>query len=373
MDKRTQKEKIKAIVDAMAPELENISLFLHHNPELSGQEYLAAQRLSTAARQHGFSVKANISGYETAFIATKGHLGPRIGFLAEYDALPELGHACGHNLIAAMSWGAAAAFAAVAAEKAVSCFIGCPAEETSGAKVSMAADGIFDKLAAAFIIHPADSNNLGGTSYASHPLRVTFYGRPAHVAARHTKGINALDALVLFYQGIQALRRTFTQETILSGIITKGGLAPNIIPNEAESKFTLRALSAHYLESSVIPAVTRLAQGIAAATGTTVKTDHYEPLFKELRNDCRLMELFKNNMTFLGEDVTILSPNEADGSTDVGNVSHAAPTLHPDIAIGCGLMPHTPEFAAAAGSKYAQERLLVGAKAMAMTAVDLLD
>ncbi len=372
MNKTACKEQVKTIVDALAPELKEMSLFLHQHPELGEKEYRAAQFLQTAAEQRGFSVTANISGYETAFIAKKGNYGPKIAFLAEYDALPELGHACGHNLIAAMSWGAAAAFAEAAGDQATVYFIGCPAEETSGAKVRLAADGVFDGLTAALIIHPADHNYLGGTSYASHPLKVTFHCRPAHLSSMTDKGVNALDALVMFYQGLKMLRQTFTQKTILAGIITQGGTAPNIVPASAEAKFTIRALSARYLEETVIPSVRRLAEGVALASSTTVTLEHYEPLFKELLNSPALMNLFQNNMALLGESVTMLGSKDADGSTDVGNVSHVVPTIHPDISIGRNLVGHTPEFALAAGSAYAQQRLLVGAKAMAMTAIDLL-
>ncbi|HEY3424131.1 MAG TPA: peptidase dimerization domain-containing protein, partial [Negativicutes bacterium] len=185
--------------------------------------------------------------------------------------------------------------------------------------------------------------------------------------------VNALDALIMFYQEIKLLRQNFTQQTILAGIITKGGTAPNIVPDEAEAKFTVRAVSSRYLEDTVVPAVRQLAAKVALATGTTVEAVHYEPLFKELINNPQLMELFQHNMTLLGETVAVLEPEDADGSTDVGNVSHVTATIHPDIAIGRQLAAHTPEFAVAAGSKYAQERLLVGAKAMAMTAIDLLD
>lgn len=373
MNKQILKKKVITIIDAMAPELKEISLSLHKNPELGGQEYQSSQLLRAAAQRQGFSVKQNISGYETAFIAAKGNKGKKIAFLAEYDALPELGHACGHNLIAAMSYGAAAAFAAVADNRAISYLIGCPAEETSGAKVRMAADGVFDNLHAALIIHPSDGNYIGGTSYATHPLRITFHGRSAHVASRTDKGVNALDALVMFYQGIKTLRQTFTQETILAGIITKGGTAPNVVPAIAEAKFTIRAMSSCYLEDTVLPAVRKLAEGVALATGTTVETVHYEPLFKELINAPRLLELFQENMTLLGEEVAFLNQEHATGSTDVGNVSHRVPTIHPDIGIGSSLTAHTPEFALAAGSEYAQERVLVGAKAMAMTAIDLLN
>ena len=372
MEKQTLKKQALAAVDALAAELAEISLFLYHHPELGGREYRAARLLTTAARRRGFRVQQNIAGYETAFIAEKGGEGPQIGFLAEYDALPELGHACGHNLIAAMSWGAAAAVAAVAGERAGVRFIGCPAEETVGAKVALAAAGVFDGLTAAMIIHPADGNYLGGTSYASHPLKVVFRGRAAHVASKTDKGVNALDALVRFYQEMQTLRASFCRETIMAGIITKGGAAPNIVPAEAEGRYTLRALSSRYLEATVIPAVRQLAEKIALATGTTVATEHYEPLFQELANDPLLMDLFQQNMALLGETVTRLGPEEADGSTDVGNVSQVVPTIHPDLGIGGGLVAHTPEFAAAAGSACVQERILVGAKAMALTALDLL-
>jgi len=373
MNKQGLKDRVILLIDEMAAELKDISLMLHKNPELGGQEYQASERLVVGIEGHDFTVEQNISGYETAFIAKKGSFGPKIAFLAEYDALPELGHACGHNLIAAMSYGAAAAFGAVAGDRAISYLIGCPAEETQGAKVTMAENGVFDGLRAALIVHPGDGNYIGGTSYATHPLKITFHGRPAHVASKTNKGVNALDALMMFYQGMKTLRQTFTQETILAGIVTKGGTAPNIVPDEAEAKFTVRAMSSLYLENTVVPAVRRLAEGVAMATGTTVETMHYEPLFKDLVNDSQLMGLYQQNMTLLGEEVTVLDPEAAEGSTDVGNVSHKAPTIHPDIGIGSNLAPHTPEFALAAGSDYAQQRLLVGAKAMAMTAIDLLD
>ncbi len=372
MKKDKLKKQAIAMIDAMALELQELSLYLHRNPEQGSQEHLALGRFRELAKRHGFYWQENISGYETAFIARQGTGDIGVAFLAEYDALPGLGHACGHNLIAAMSWGAAVVFGAVAGDQARSYCIGCPAEETDGAKVAMADDGVFDGLTAAMIVHPADQNAIGGTAYATHPLQVTFRGTPAHVASKTHRGVNALDALVLFYQGLPVLKRAFTEEAILAAIITKGGIAPNIIPAEAEAKLTVRAMSAQYLEETVLPAVSRLAAGVAAATGTTVETCHYEPLFKELINDSHLMTLFQTNMELLGEVMTVLPLDRADGSTDVGNVSHVVPTIHPDLSIGCNLSAHTPEFASATGSEFAQQRLLVGAKAMVMTAIDLL-
>ena len=367
-----RKKQAIAAVDNMADELQAMSSFIHANPEMGGEEYQASGLLVAAALKQGFRITRNISGFDTAFVAEKGDSGPHIAFLAEYDALPGLGHACGHNLIAAMSFGAAAAFAAAAESEAVSCLIGCPAEETWGAKVKMSADGVFDGLTAALVLHPASTNAMGGTSYASHPLRITFRGRSSHVAAKDDKGVNALDALILFYQELKQLKQSFDRETILAGIITKGGTAPNIIPAEAEADFTLRALTADYLEDSLVPAVRELADDVARRTGTTVSAVHYEPLYKELINDARLMALFRENMALLGEVVTVLAPGDADGSTDVGNVSHSCPTIHPDIGIGCDAAAHTPEFAIAAASTEARQRLLIGAKVMAMTALDLL-
>lgn len=372
MNKQAMKQQAIDHIDQMADELIKISLFLHTHPELGCEEFQAAGLLIDLAAQQGFTVNKNISGYPTAFTATKGSQGPKIGFLAEYDALPALGHACGHNLIAAMSWGAATAFASVASKEAVSCLIGCPAEETVGAKVAMAEDGIFDDLSAALIVHPADNNYAGGTSYATHPLKVIFHGRSSHVASQTDRGVNALDALITFYQGIKKLKQTFTEPVILEGIITQGGTAPNIIPDLAEAKFTIRALSSDYLENTVLPEVRILAHQVALETGTTVETVHYEPLFKELINDPYLLSLYRENMALLGEKVILLPEDSADGSTDVGNVSHVVPTLHPDLGIGAEHVAHTPEFALSAGSHYAQQRLLVGAKAMVMTAIDLI-
>ncbi|MDU2063496.1 MAG: amidohydrolase [Sporomusaceae bacterium] len=372
MNRKELKKAACAAVDALAAELNEISLFIHNHPELGNEEHQAVTRLTAAIAKHGFTVETGCGNLPTAFQACKGSSGPKIGFLAEYDALPELGHACGHNLIAAMSYGAAVAFAAAAQEKATACLFGCPAEETTGGKITLADAGLFDQLTAALIIHPADVNSVGGTSYATHPVKVTFHGQSAHIASNTHKGVNALDALVLFYSGLKQLKESLTEKTILGGIITHGGIAPNIVPDKAEAKFTVRALSYRYLEDTVLPAFRRLAEGIALATGTTVTVEHYEPLYKELINDKRLAALFRQNMALLGEEVTILDDAEAGGSTDVGTVSHIIPTLHPDISIGADLSAHTAEFATAACSPYAQERLLIGAKAMAMTALDLL-
>lgn len=366
-----EKKRLCQKVDALEAEMTRLSLALHARPELGNEEYEAAQLLTDASRMQGFHVTQGAAGLPTAFLAKRGDSGPKIAFLAEYDALPGLGHACGHNLIASMSFGAAAAFAALTADQAQTYFIGCPAEETQGGKIALTNAGVFDDFDAVFIIHPSEETTLGGTSLASHPLCVRFHGREAHVASRNERGINALDALVLFYQGLQGLRLRFGEQALIAGIITAGGTAPNIVPALAEMKCTVRSLSSDYLEREVLPAVRALATGIAEGTGATVTLEHYEPLFKELKQDATLAAHFAENLRLLGEPVRQLPDNDAGGSTDVGNVSHVAPTLHPELSIGAGLTAHTPAFAQAAGSTAAQKRALVGAKAMAMSAWDI--
>ena len=367
-----EKKRLCREVDALEAEMTRLSLALHARPELGNEEYEAARLLTAASQKQGFHVTQGVAGLSTAFVAKRGDRGPKIAFLAEYDALPGLGHACGHNLIASMSFGAAAAFAALTADHAQTYFIGCPAEETQGGKITLTDAGVFNGFDAVFIVHPSDETTLGGTSLASHPLCVRFHGREAHVASRSERGINALDALVLFYQGLQGLRLRFGEQALIAGIITAGGAAPNIVPALAEMKCTVRSLTSNYLEEEVLPAVRALASGIAAGTGATVTLEHYEPLFKELIQDANLAAYFAENLRLLGEPVRHLPANDAGGSTDVGNVSHVAPTLHPELSIGDGLTAHTTAFAGAAGSAAAQKRALVGAKAMAMSAWDVL-
>ena len=366
-----EKNRLCQEVDALEPEMTRLSLALHARPELGNEEYEAMRLLTDASRMQGFHVTQGAAGLPTAFLAKRGDSGPKIAFLAEYDALPGLGHACGHNLIASMSFGAATAFAALTTDHAQTYFIGCPAEETQGGKIALTNAGVFNGFDAVFIVHPSDETTLGGTSLASHPLCVRFHGREAHVASRSERGINALDALVLFYQGLQGLRLRFGEQALIAGIITAGGTAPNIVPALAEMKCTVRSLSSDYLEQQVLPAVRALATGIAEGTGATVTLEHYEPLFKELIQNTDLAAYFAENLRLLGEPVRQLPDNDAGGSTDVGNVSHVAPTLHPELSIGDGLTAHTPAFAQAAGSTAAQKRALVGAKAMAMSAWDI--
>lgn len=366
------KNKICAIADEYKDVLAEIADYLHANPELGNEEFKAVEFLKNQLTRFGFKISPALpEEFPTSFQAVYGEGDIKIGFLAEYDALPELGHACGHNLIAAMSVLAGIVCSKVLGDKAQIYVFGCPAEETLGSKTLMAERGLFDELTAALICHPSDNTTFGGTSYATHPLRITFLGRPAHVADPDYHGINALDAMVEFYQELNKLQETFRKPYILGKIITEGGTAPNIVPERATMKATIRSLDADYLEEIMLTEIKALAKEIAVKHGAGVELDHYEPLFKNMINDKRLQDMMIKNISELGiNDVRIYADDYADGSTDVGNVSHAVPTIQPEIKIGTGISAHTPEFAVAAGCDYAKEMALIAVKAMAMTAYE---
>lgn len=353
--------------------IEGIAVYLHTHPELGKEEKLASAYLRQLLKEAGFSVTDVVpEEFPTAFHAIRGNGPLHIGFLAEYDALPEIGHACGHNLIAAMSIGAALAFAEAAADKTTIHVYGCPAEETVGSKVYMTEHGVFDNLDAALIIHPAEDTAIGGTSYATHPLQFEFHGQEAHVADKTYHGINALDALIDFYGRLKSLEKDFEEPHIIGAIITEGGTAPNIIPAKAVLKATIRALDADYLEKIMLPKIKDLAQQVAKAHQTGLNMVHYEPLCMDMVNDPRMDIYFAENFNILHEQFTVKEDDYAEGSTDVGNVSHCTRVSQPEIGIGHHIAAHTPGFAAAAISEYAKMQAVTGAKAMAMVATDIL-
>lgn len=368
------KNKICAIADEHKNILAEIADYLHANPELGNEEYKAAEFLKCQLTKYGFRVSEALpKEFPTSFQAVYGNGDVHIGFLAEYDALPEIGHACGHNLIAAMSVLSGIVCSKAFGDRASIHVFGCPAEETLGSKTLMSERGLFDNLDIALICHPGSGTAFGGTSYATHPLRITFLGKPAHVADPDYHGINALDTMVDFYQELNKLQETFRKPYILGKIITEGGIAPNIVPERATMKATIRSLDANYLENHMLKEIKALAKRIAERHGTGVELEHYEPLFKNMINDKKLQEIMMRNMVELGiKDIIVYPDDYADGSTDVGNVSHVVPTIQLEIKIGTCISAHTPEFADAAGSEYAKDMSLLAVKAMAMTAYEVV-
>lgn len=369
------KQRIMDEVDARRDELIRISDTIHAQPELAFQEFEAAALLTSILEQEGFAVQRGVAGLETAFVASytsqKGDR-PIVALLSEYDALAELGHACGHNIIGTASVGAGLAVQSVLDEVAGTIqVIGTPAEEGGGGKVIMAEAGVFDGVDAAMMVHPSTRTMTRRTSLACYELKMEFFGQAAHAAASPDKGINALDACILAYNNISALRQQLPDDIRIHGIITHGGSAPNIIPDYATAEFLVRAAEKNDA-LAMLDKVEDCARAGALAAGAKVRLTRGEKYYANMVPSTVLADLFDANLATLGREVQLPEPNERMGSTDMGNVSHVVPALHPYIAIAPEeVAGHSPEFRAASASPEGHAGLLDAAKALAMTAVDL--
>lgn len=355
----------------------NISHKIHENPEIGNEEYFACKTLSDLLKENGFEVEINIAGHETGFIAKKKSInkeGPTIGFLAEYDALPGLGHACGHNII-----GTASCAAAIVLAKDLDCIggeirvYGCPSEEggeNGSAKGSFVKANLFEGVDACLMIHPSNETSLTGTSLAVDPIDFEFIGKSAHAAGCPEKGINALDGVIQLFNGINALRQHLTDDVRIHGIITHGGDAPNIVPDYAKARFYIRAKTRKVLDE-VTKKVENIAKGAALSTGATVNINFFQNKVDNFYVNNKFNDLFIEVMDELKEDIN-KDLKEGFGSTDAGNVSHVVPTLHPYIKIGPkSLIGHTVEFSEAACSKEGDKSLITGIKALSLVALNL--
>ncbi|MBP1930886.1 M20 family metallopeptidase [Ammoniphilus resinae] len=353
------------------------SHLIHENPEIGNQEFLASGWLIDILRADGFEVTQNVASHETGFVARKSSArpGPAISFLAEYDALPGLGHACGHNIIGTTSVAAAIALSQVIDEIGGSVYVfGTPAEEggpNGSAKASFVKAGLFQDIDVALMIHPSAKTSLTGSSLAVDPLDFHFYGKAAHASGSPEKGINALDAVIQLFTGINALRQQLSSEIRVHGIITHGGDAPNIIPDYASARFFIRGVTWDQVEETVAK-IRGIAQGAALATGATVRIERFQNEVRELLRNAALDEVLAEELESLGEIVN-REPKKGLGSTDAGNVSQVVPTAHPHIKIGSvELIGHTNEFREAARSPRGDDALVTGAKALALTGFRLL-
>lgn len=368
------KSAVREAIDRLQPELVELSHRIHRNPEILFEEHKASQWLSETAGDAGFRVEKPVGGLETAFRASYpgSEAGPTVAFLAEYDALPKLGHACGHNLIGTASLGAALGMQTVMDDLpgAVQ-LIGTPAEEGGGGKVILAEAGVFDGVDAAMMFHPSAKTVLWKHALARRKLLIEFFGKSAHAAAAPEKGINALDATILTFQNINALREHIEDSARIHGIITDGGDAPNIVPDYSASSFYVRAMDDDYCDE-LLERVEDCARGAAIATGAQVEME-MQGAYKSLRANMPLAETFKANLEALGWEFDDVDPTQGIGSTDMGDVSHVTAAIHPYLSIGPqDLVGHTPAFAEAAASERGQRAMIAAAKAMAMTAVDVL-
>jgi amidohydrolase len=358
-------------IDAYRPLVEDIAVSLYRNPELGLAEVFASGKLRSILEAEGFAVESGLAGMPTALRAAWGRGRPAIAFLAEYDALPGVGHGCGHNLMAACSTAAALACRHMTPpELGVQwLLIGTPAEETVGGKLAMVDAGLFRDVDAAWIAHPSRQNGLGGSSWASHPLELTFRGRSAHAGASPQDGINALDALVMAYTQIRNLKNSLRDDVRLAGIITHGGDAQNVVPEWAQARFTVRARDWRYLETVVLPKVKQAAEGAALAAGAQLELRHHEPLFKETLAHPVLQHIARRNFEYLGEAVP--PPEGGDGGvTDVGGVTWVTPCTQIRFAM-TSERPHSRELADDTITPRGIQATLTAAKVLALSALDL--
>lgn len=373
MDANEAKHRALASIENNRDLILEVSHSIHSTPEENFQEHHAHSVLTDMLSSNGFDVTRSAYGLPTAFEATTGSAGPRIAIFCEYDALPGLGHACGHNIIAAAGLGAALGASSVVDELGGRLVVlGSPAEEGGGGKVFMLERGALDDVEAAMMIHPADVDLRWMTTIAIQQLSITWSGEAAHAAAHPWDGRNALDAAVLGYMNVAALRQHIRPEERVHGIFTDGGEKPNIVPASAAMHWFVRAANLERLEALKPRVLAALTAG-ADATGCTVDYSWIEPAYADLIRNEPFEELFAHNSAQLGRDVAEPGDGAAVvGSTDMGNVSHVVPSIHPMIAVaprGVGI--HTPRFAEFASAPSGDDGVIDGAKAMASTIIDL--
>ena len=373
MDLAQAKRDVIAAVDAMAEELLAVSHGIHDEPELGFQEVKAQARLCAAIEHHGLSPQRGAFGVKTAYAADFGSAGPRVAILSEYDALPGIGHACGHNVIAAAGLGAALALSKLRSLPGSVRYLGTPAEEGGGGKEYMARAGAFEKVDAAMMVHPAHLEVATMNCIAVAHVDATFHGKAAHASAMPHMGLNALDAVVLAYQAIGALRQHIKQSERLHGIITKGGDAANIVPHLASCTFYVRAADAHDL-APLKKRVQACFDAAALATGTRLETKWGTIDYIDLKTSWPLANAYKANADAISRMLTPPDkvPAGMAGSTDMGNVSHRVPSIHPLVKIADNVIIHNPEFARFAVLPEADKAVLDGAKMLAMTALDMM-
>jgi amidohydrolase len=367
------KLKVRDDVELQRQQLIQLSLNIHDNPELGLKEENASTWLSSYLGASGFHVERGIAGLVTAFRATYGHGSPRIALLAEYDALPKIGHGCGHNIIAASAVGAAVASKSIIDQLGGGVVVlGTPGEESLGGKIDMVEAGAFKDIDVAMIVHPNMRNMVTIQALACSSLEVEFFGEPAHAAAQPHKGINALEAMILAFTSVNSLRQHVRGEARIHGIITDGGEAPNIVPSHSAAMFLIRAPDDDYLDE-LKDKVLNCFIGASVASGARLEYNWRDRTYAPMKNNATLAQLFSQNLESLGRSVEAFDPRFGFGSTDMGNVSQLVPSIHPTIAIASSeVLIHTPEFASAAVSEAGHEGLMDAAKTMAMTVADIL-
>ena len=367
------KERIFQTIEYLSPEAIECSDYLADHPELSGAEYNSSKKIVNILKKYGFKVEMPFSGIQTAFKGSlKGEGKIKIAFLLEYDALPGIGHACGHCVSGSISILAGLGFAinkdALLGELDL---IGTPAEETNGAKVNMLKKGVFDNYDLVIMIHMANRNNIHSQLLVMDALEFTYIGKYSHAAAAPWEGRNALNGLQLMFHAIDMLRQHILPEARIHGVIIKGGEAPNIVPAKAVARFYVRATNRSYLDH-LVEKVKDCARGAALATQTEVEIKYFENSFSEIMpniaGELLLTQIYKELGLKIDKEVAKI------GSSDIGNVSKRCHVLHPTLAITePGVELHTLEFSAEVKGEKAHQAIINGAKVLALAALKVFN
>ena len=370
--------KIKAMakqaIEEKTDKLFELALFLWNNPEYNFNEYVSSKAVSGLLETFGFEVERGICGLDTAFRGRydSGKPGPHIGFLAEYDAVPGMGHSCGHNLMAAMAVGAGAGVKSVLDQLGGTITVyGTPAEEGGGGKVIMLERGAFKELDAAMIIHSANETVVNDISYSVTNIIVTYHGKKAHGATWPEEGVSALEPLLLLFQYINGQRLSWNGRGTILGVITDGGREPITIPEITQAKFTVRSFDQKFKEK-ILKEFLEAGESIAHMTRTTFQYEQAGHTYEDIRNNPGLEALLEKNFTELGETVMPRRKELGIGCTDVGNITHVIPALQSYVKVVPEFRGHTREFEEACRSTAGKEAVLTGAKALCLTALDLL-
>lgn len=369
------KNKIEDILIGLKEELIELSEYILENPEMGHKEYKSMNKHVELLEKHGFKVEKNYMNMETAFKATfdTGKKGATVAYLSEYDALPGIGHGCGHNILGATSTGAGILLSKLIKGKEGKVIVfGTPAEETSGGKVHMAEGGAFSDVDVCLIAHPSDKHYKSGKSLAMDAIEFTYRGQTAHAAANPDKGINALDACINTFNNINSMREHIRSDARVHGIIKNGGEAANIVPDLAVAQFYTRATTREYLEE-LTERLKNCARGASIAAGTELEIRNYELSYDNMITNETLSNIYTERLRKMGVQ-EILEPKEDQGSLDTGNVSHVCPSIHPTFAISNDeLIGHTVEFRDATKTEYAYGEMAKVVGSLAWTGYDVIE
>ncbi len=372
---REAREEFLTAAEGLEKRLTDLSDDFYRNPELGLKEVRTSSMMQAFLGEHGFRIEPGVAGMETAFRASTGSGAPVIALLAEMDALPGIGHACGHNIGGTASVGAGAALSKALAGKlpggkGTLLVLGTPAEELGKGKIDMIKAGVFDGVDAAMMVHGSSGRRVVKHFLGLVRLNFTFHGKSSHASAYPEEGVNALDAVILLFNAIGLLRQQMRSDVRVHGIITEGGKAPNIIPEKASASFYVRAKDLKELDS-IKTRVMECARGAAASTGCSLVVAEAGDLNAPMKINMAFAGVYRRALEHMGLKEDGEAPEKNVGSSDIGNVSQIIPTIHPHVPIRKGINIHTRGFADATVTPDGHRALMEGVKALGLTAMEL--